>query len=153
MYGLPGGATDWKVAGLLNNTAQTSGVVSTIASAANPKTATYTNTTNNINALYALFTVSGKGVINWAGVQTSVPTGGDFRGVLEIDGVRLLDVTVAGPSYPGLLFIGGGNGSATANAVATFQPVPFYSGFKILVASTFSSSATQTGYVNAEIYA
>lgn len=96
----------------------------------------------DINVLRPIFTLQGKGVVNWAGMQ-SYQNAGTFRGSLEIDGVVVCNQQGPAGGNEGVLLVG--------SLTAAFQPIYFKSSMRMLYASTVSSQ-TVFGFLNAEVY-
>lgn len=99
--------------------------------------------------------VSGRGVLNWAGIYTNDATSRTLRMVLTIDGRRFINYTSGAISASGSGYVAVGTGDYQGMSVnAQFQPLVFQRELKIQFAS---SVATETDKVsiayNVEVWA
>lgn len=152
MYGLPNGAPERRVTGLLRSLGQTT-FVTQIGQFAKAATTGTVPAIADINQLQAITTISGKGAILWGGIHGV--GSGNLRTVLEIDGVRVLDQTHAvSATSSGNVFVGGGSSDGASVVVSpVFQYIPFTSSMRVLVATSVTGSGNPSCMLTAEVYA
>lgn len=152
IFGRPYGNAGRRVTGLVRVTG-TAIQIGGIANAARAAETSVTSPAGGTGSLALLASVSGRGQLNWCGsCTTSSPA--VLRTVLEVDGIVIFDQTAnLGTAFEGHLVVGGGAYNlSSGDALFSFQPVMFESGFRLLLGSA-TSGVTLRGYVNAEIHA
>lgn len=149
LNGLPDGAQGQKIMGLVRGGSGSG--ISMSAAAACALSGSVASTATDINALNLAYSATGRGVINWLGTWSG-QSSGNFRAVVEIDGVRVFDQTrVIGGTNQGIIIIGGGDLTG-ATYITTFQRIPYSSSVRVWLSSSVSGVGL-TSAINAEVYA